>query len=140
MPHRKQEKERLAQRLKQARERAHVSLEDAAEAASVQPLAVEKWESGKSLPGLLEFRSLMECYGTMPAYVLYAAHPLELSAEQCAELAKVSKQLSPGLQAKLSVLLAIVGPGKEPVWKGVAAVAAMVFVQFFLGVELPLTS
>lgn len=116
MAQRKQDKAVIAARLRCVRERAHITIEDAAEAIKVQPLAVEKWERGSSLPSLLEFRALMELYGIMPALVLYGAHPLDLSAEQCAELLRHAKQFSPGLQAKVHLLLAIVGPGKEPAW------------------------
>lgn len=111
------EKVKLGARLRAARERAHVSVLDAATSAEVQPLALEKWERGTSLPSLLELRSLLETYGCMACDILFDENPWTMTAEQGIELSKVSRGLSPGLRAKVEVFLVMHAKGVEPVWK-----------------------
>jgi transcriptional regulator with XRE-family HTH domain len=109
------ERAQIGGRLRDARCRARVSVEDAAKAANVQPLAVKKWEKGGSLPSLLEFRELLPLYGVMACQVLFEDSPIELSREQAAELARAP--LSPALRLKVDVLLAMLARAREPVWK-----------------------
>lgn len=113
----KQDKERIGRRLREVRERAHIPVVEAAETAGVQPLAVEKWERGTSLPSLLEFRALLGLYGVMACEVLYDSNPIELAPEQAAELSRAARHFSPGLRTRVDFLLATLARGKEPVWK-----------------------
>lgn len=111
------EKARLGARLRAARERAHVTVEEAASAANVQPLAVERWEKGRALPSLVEFRELLPLYGVMACEILFDANPWELTADHMAELGRAAKGFSPSLRARVDCLLAMVAQAKEPVWK-----------------------
>lgn len=117
MSNQKMEKALLGERLRAVRERAHVGIDEAAQAAGVQPLAIEKWERGSSLPSLIEFRALLPLYGVTACEVLYEDNPIELSPEQFAELSRAARTFSPGLRARVDVLLAMYARGKEPVWK-----------------------
>lgn len=110
----------IGDRLRIVRERAHITLPEAAEAAGVQPLAVEKWERGASLPPLLEFRALLPLYGVMACEVLFDSNPLAFSQEEATELRGVAKALSPALRARVDCLLAMMAQGTEPTWKSVA--------------------
>jgi transcriptional regulator with XRE-family HTH domain len=113
----KEAKALLGSRLRAARERAHLSTDDAAEAAEVQPVAVRRWEKGTSLPSLLEFRLLLQAYGIMACDILYEENPWQLTAEQATELARAAREFSPGLRARVDLLLAMHAKGVEPVWK-----------------------
>jgi transcriptional regulator with XRE-family HTH domain len=113
----KGEKVRIAQRLKAARERAHLEVEDAAAAVGVLPLAIAKWERGVTLPSLLEFRQLLPVYGVMACEVLFDRNPWALSQEQAAELARAAKGFTPELRVKVDTLLAMIAQAKEPAWK-----------------------
>jgi transcriptional regulator with XRE-family HTH domain len=111
-------KAQLAARLKAARERAHISVEDAAAAAGVQPVAVRRWERGTAaLPSLIEFTQLLHAYGVTASDVLYDEGPRMLSSQQAIELAQAARQFSPSLRARVDVLLAMHAKGVEPVWK-----------------------
>lgn len=113
----KQVKLQIGDRLRTVRERAHITIAEAAEAAGVQPLAVEKWERGTSLPPLLEFRALLPVYGVMACELLFDSNPLTFSTEEAAELRGAAKALSPALRARVDCLLAMMSPGREPAWK-----------------------
>lgn len=117
MSNQKIEKARIGERLREARERAHITIDEAAQAAGVQPLAVEKWERGASLPTLVQFRDLLPLYGVMACQVLFEDNPMELTPEQSGELLRAARDFSPGLRSRLDVLLATFARGKEPVWK-----------------------
>lgn len=108
----------IGARMRSIRKRAHITVEEAAEAAGVQPLAVEKWERGASLPSLIELRELLPLYGVMACEVLYASNPLTFSPEESAELRAAAQVLSPALRARVDCLLAMMVKGTEPVWKG----------------------
>jgi transcriptional regulator with XRE-family HTH domain len=116
MDNQKQEKAAIGKRLRAIRQRAHISVEEAAQAATVQPLAVQKWEKGTALPSLLEFRALLQLYGVMACEVLFETSPIELSAEHVSELSKAAANFTPGLRARVDYLLAIFARGKEPEW------------------------
>jgi transcriptional regulator with XRE-family HTH domain len=113
----KTERAQIGMRLRTARERAHISIEDAAEAIGVQPLAVAKWERGTALPGLIEFRALLQTYGCMACDILFEENPWTLTPDQAAELVRVTRGASPSLRAKVDVALAMHSKGVEPVWK-----------------------
>lgn len=113
----KQDKMQIGRRLRGARERAHIHVNEAARAAGVQPLAVEKWERGTAMPTLLELRALLELYGVMACEILFDSNPIELSADQATELSRAAKDFSPGLRARVDLLLAMLSAGKEPVWR-----------------------
>lgn len=113
----KQERVKIGERLQAVRERAHLSVEDAAEAAGVLPLAVKKWERGAALPSLIEFRQLLPLYGVMACELLFDMNPWTLTPEQAGELARASKSFSPELRTKVDTLLAMMAHAKEPVWK-----------------------
>jgi transcriptional regulator with XRE-family HTH domain len=117
----KQEREKIGRRLREVRERAHIQLVEAAEAAGVQPLAIEKWERGTSLPTLIEFRALLPLYGVMACEVLFDSNPLTLSQEDAQELARASKSMSPSLRARVDWILATMSQGREPAWKTLGA-------------------
>jgi transcriptional regulator with XRE-family HTH domain len=107
----------IGARLKDLRERAHIGIADAAKAAEVQPVAVEKWERGAALPSVLELRELVQCYGVMPCEVLFERNPWELDSEAAGELARAARNFSPSLRAKIDCLLAMMARGKEPAWR-----------------------
>jgi transcriptional regulator with XRE-family HTH domain len=113
----KGERAAIGVRLQSARERANLSIEDAAKAAEVQPLAVVKWERGAALPSLLELRALLELYGVMACGILFEHNPWELQQDEMAELIRAGKDFSPSLRAKVDCLVAMLGKGKEPVWR-----------------------
>lgn len=117
MSNQKSERAKVGARLRAARERAHVTVEDAAASAEVQPLAIQKWERGTSLPSLLELRALLQTYGCMACDILFDMNPWTITSEQGAELIRASRDLSPGLRAKVDLLLAMHGRGVEPIWK-----------------------
>jgi transcriptional regulator with XRE-family HTH domain len=110
-------KKDLAARLKAARERAHISVDDAASAAGVQPIAIRRWEKGTALPSLLEFRQLLQAYGVMACDVLFDENPLTLTPSQAAELSQAARHFSPSLRLRMDLLLTMHGRGVEPVWK-----------------------
>lgn len=115
----KQLKAQIGERLRTVRERAHITVSEAARAAGVQPLAVEKWERGVSLPPLLEFRALLPVYGVMACELLFDSNPLTFSQEEAAELRQAVKPLSPSLRARVDCMLALMAEGTEPSWKKV---------------------
>jgi transcriptional regulator with XRE-family HTH domain len=110
-------KKDLAVRLKAARERAHISVEDAASAAGVQPIAIRRWERGSTLPSLLEFRLLLQAYGVMACDVLFDDSPWALSPSQAAELSHAARNFSPSLRVRMDLLLTMHARGVEPEWK-----------------------
>lgn len=116
----KQDREAIGRRLRAVRERARISTAEAASAALVQPLAVEKWERGTSLPSLIEFRALLPVYGVMACEILFEHNPLTLTVEEAGELKRAAQTLNPRLRGKVDFLLAMMGQGTEPVWKRAA--------------------
>lgn len=113
----KGERALIGARLKAARERAHIGVDDAAKAAVVQPLAIEKWERGAALPSLVEFKRLLEAYGATGSEVLYDVNPMEIAPDLVAELARAARAFSPELRAKVDCLIAMSARGVEPVWR-----------------------
>jgi transcriptional regulator with XRE-family HTH domain len=101
----KQERVAIGARLREARENAGVSLEDAAEAAGAQVAAISAWERGRSSPSLVQYKGLLACYGIMGHRVLFGAHLLELTEEEAAELQRASRSFSVGLQRRTSLWL-----------------------------------
>lgn len=120
MNNQKKDRADIGGRLRAARLRAHISVQEAAKAAAVQPVALEKWEKGGALPSLIEFRDLLPVYGVMACQVLFDDNPLELSPEHAAELTRAARSFSPGLRARVDYMLALVARGKEPEWDAVA--------------------
>jgi transcriptional regulator with XRE-family HTH domain len=110
-------KEELAARLKRARLNAHISVEDAALAADVQPLAIRRWEKAAAMPTLVQFRQLLEVYGVTACDVLYADNPWRFGPAEAAELAQAARLFSPRLRARVDLLLAMHSAGVEPIWK-----------------------
>lgn len=113
----KTEKARIGARLRVVRERAHITVEDAASAAGVQPLAVTKWERGAAQPSLVELRALMEAYGCMACDILYEENPWRLTTEESAELGRAVRGSSQRLRARVDLFLTMHTKGVEPVWK-----------------------
>lgn len=114
----KSERIRIGLRLRSSRERAHITVEEAAAALEVQPLAIERWERGAALPTLLELRRILAHYGVMACTILFEVNPWELPQDEAAELARAAKNFSPGLKARVDVLLAMMARGREPQWRG----------------------
>lgn len=117
MENQRAEKANIGRRLRAIRERAHFTIAEAAKAAGVQPLAVQKWERGTALPSIIELRELMTLYGVMAYDILYDISPLEIGPEQVRELVQASKSFSPSLRARIDFILAMFSRGKEPTWK-----------------------
>lgn len=111
----KAERAQIGERLRAARERAHISVADAAISLGVQPLAIERWERGAALPSLIEFKGVLQLYGVMACDLLFDVNPFELAPDQASELARHAKAFSAGLRARIDCLLAVMARGKEPV-------------------------
>lgn len=109
----RKEKAMIGARLREARERAKVTKEEAAEAASVQTAAVTAWERGTALPTLIQFKGLLPLYGVMSYQVLFGCMPLELLPEEAMELARAARTLTPRLRVKMDTLLAILARAKD---------------------------
>lgn len=116
----KKERVMIGERLRAARERAHLTLDEAAGATGVLPLAIQKWERGAAMPSLIEFRQLLPLYGVMACELLFDVNPWELTPEQSSELAQAAKSFSPSLRTKVDTLLAMMAKAKEPRWKTLA--------------------
>lgn len=114
----KAERALIGSRLQAARERAHISIEDAARGLEVQPLAIERWEKGAAVPSLLEFKRVLLLYGVMACDVLFEVNPFEIAPDQAAELAREAKRFSPALRARIDWLLAMMAKARDPVWRG----------------------
>jgi transcriptional regulator with XRE-family HTH domain len=112
--------QQIGARLRTVRLRAHFSVEEAAAAAGVQPLAIEKWERGGALPPLIEFRALLPLYGVTACEVLFDSSPLKFSQAEAAELRKAATSLSPALRARVDSVLGLLAQGTEPTWRMVA--------------------
>lgn len=117
MNNQRAERVAVGRRLRGARESAHLSVEDAAQASGVQALAIDKWERGAALPNLLQLRALIELYGVMACQVLYDNNPWVLPAELAAELGRAARSFSPALRTRVDVYLATHSRGVEPVFK-----------------------
>ena len=111
------ERAMIGRRLRHARERAHITVQDAAKALDVQPVAVERWERGAALPSLIEFTRAIEVYGVMASEVLFEVSPIVLSPQEAAELAARARMFSPALRSRVDCLLAMFARGREPVWR-----------------------
>jgi transcriptional regulator with XRE-family HTH domain len=111
------QKQEIGARLKAARLTAHISVEDAAAEAGVQPIAILRWEKGSALPNLVQFRTLLGTYGVMACDVLYADNPWRLGRAEAAELSRAAEGFSPALRARMQLLLAMHSTAIEPVWK-----------------------
>lgn len=107
----KQERALIGRRLRDARERAGISREEAAEVAEVQTTAIDAWERGRSAPSLVQFRELCGLYGVLACHILLGVSPYGLSQEDAKELALAARAFSPGLQAKVGLLLALATVG-----------------------------
>ena len=98
-------------RLRQARLRSRATVDEAAKAAGVQPLAVDRWEKGQALPCLVRFRSLLELYGVIPAEILFPENPYRLTRREAAELMALTRSSSPALRARIELwVTALVEP------------------------------
>lgn len=95
----------IGARLREARETAMISKEDAAESANVQVSAITAWERGTAMPNLVQVRGLLACYGLSGFKLLFGANPVELSKEEALELA--SAKFSPSLRMKMDVVIAL---------------------------------
>lgn len=116
----RQEMREIGRRLRAVRERARITVADAAQAVGVQPLAVEKWERGRTMPTLLELRRLLPVYGVTAAEVLYDRNPMTFTAEETADLSRAATALNPALRARVDTMLAVMGQAVEPAWKNAA--------------------
>lgn len=101
----KRDKAIIGARLREAREMAKVTKEDAAEAAGVQTAAITAWERGTALPNLVQVRGLLTSYGMSGFKLLFGSCPIELTQDEARELANVA--LSPRLRVKMDVVLAL---------------------------------
>jgi transcriptional regulator with XRE-family HTH domain len=99
----------IGRRLRVARERAGASIEDAAAAAYVQPVAIKAWERGKSMPCPVQFRLLLGFYGVGASTVLFDKTPYELSRAESAELLALSDGCTPALRSRLELYVALFG-------------------------------
>jgi transcriptional regulator with XRE-family HTH domain len=97
----------IGARLKEARENAGVSMEEAAEAAGAQVAAISAWERGRSLPSLIQYRDLLACYGVAGHRILFDHSPFELTQEQARELRLASHHFSPSLQTRVNVWVTV---------------------------------
>lgn len=116
----KTEREQIGRRLQAARTSAHISIQDAAQALDVQPLAIERWERGAALPSLVEFKWVLELYGVMACDVLFDVNPYLLSPEHSAELTHEARTFTPSLRSRIDSLVAMLARGREPEWRKVA--------------------
>lgn len=103
----KREKALIGARLRSARLSAQVSKEEAAAAAGAQISAVDAWERGSCLPTLTQFRGLLTCYGELAHRILFGSHPLSMSTAEVRELALAAKSFSPGLRAKMELMVSL---------------------------------
>jgi transcriptional regulator with XRE-family HTH domain len=120
MQNTKEDRVRLGARMRAARVRAHISVQDAAVSLGVQPIAIDRWERGLAMPSLVDFTRILPVYGVMACELLFERNPLELPPDQAAELAQAAKQFSPGLRTRVDCLLAMLARGREPEWRKVA--------------------
>lgn len=105
----KLERALIGRRLRQARLRSNSTIEEAAVANGVQPLAVKRWETGKAMPCLVQFRTLLGLYGTVPCDLLFESNPFRLTRGQAAELLGLSRACSPQLRGWIEFLVSSIG-------------------------------
>lgn len=101
------EKAQIGARLRSARIRAHVTQEDAAQAAGVNRTTLGNWEAGRHMPCLVQFRDLMERYGESPYRVLFGRSMFGFSDEDIAEISRESRRFSPSLQRRIELMIAV---------------------------------
>jgi transcriptional regulator with XRE-family HTH domain len=99
----------IGRRLRKARERAGCSIEEAAQLADVQPLAVQTWEKGKRTPCLVQLRMLLGLYGVTAFDVLFDENPYRIGRAEAAELLSVASKCSPAVQSRVELLIAVMG-------------------------------
>lgn len=101
----------IGSRLRKARLRCSATVEEAAKAAGVQPLAVQRWEKGQALPCLVRFRDLLALYGVIPVEILFEENPYRLTRGQVTELLSLTRSCSPALRARIELwVTAVVEP------------------------------
>jgi transcriptional regulator with XRE-family HTH domain len=103
----------IGARLQQARLRSGFTIEEAAAAADVEPLAVEAWERGRAMPCLVQLRELLQLYCVMACEILYETNPFAISREEAAELTRVSRSCSPAVQSKVDLLLTVMASPQD---------------------------
>lgn len=109
MPDRR-EKVAIGQRLRLARERAQATMEEAAEAADVQAVAIRAWEAGRTLPNLAQFRGLLTAYGDTGYKILFGANPFEIPEDELRELEQIVRQHgSTALKRRVTMLVTLLG-------------------------------
>lgn len=108
----RQERAQIAERLQAARLRAGCSISDAAEASNVLSPAIEAWESGKSRPCLVQFRSLIALYGVAGYQILFGENLFEMSRVERVELVALTKHSSPALQRRLELLFTLLAKAR----------------------------
>lgn len=114
------ERMEIGRRLREARERAHISAADASERLGVQPLAVDRWERGAAMPSLIDFKGVLQLYGVMACDILFDVNPYELAPSHVAELTRHAKNFTPSLQARMDTFMAMFAKGKEPEFRKAA--------------------
>jgi transcriptional regulator with XRE-family HTH domain len=73
----KQMRREIGERLKQARLTARLTQQDVATDFLVSRQAISSWESGKTLPDLIEFRELATLYGVSTDKILLGVECVE---------------------------------------------------------------
>lgn len=101
-------------RLRAARERIGMTQAEAAGLAGVKRPAVSNWEAGRSLPNLLQFRSLLTSYGGTAFELLYGSNPFSLTRSEAIELGQAAKGFSPGLQRRMDLMLTVLVQAEDP--------------------------
>lgn len=103
----------LGARLELARRKAGASQEEAAEAADVDPIAVESWESGRAMPSLIQFRQLVSHYGVLPGMVLFGGIPVQITRSEATEMRIAVEGCSSSVRAKVDCVLAMFAEPSE---------------------------
>jgi transcriptional regulator with XRE-family HTH domain len=97
----------IGRRLRDARERAGLSQEDAATNLDVGRGTVANWEAGRHLPNLIHFRQLLTMYVASPYQILYGSSRMRLSEAEMEELERLTAHASIGLRLKISTVLTL---------------------------------
>lgn len=97
----------IGQRMQEARTRAQVTQPEAGAIAGVSGAAVSNWEAGRSMPTVLQFRSLLIRYGDPGYKILFGENRFELTPTESKELAHRMVLFSPDLQRRMEMLLTL---------------------------------
>lgn len=102
-----EEMRQVCARMRDARLAAGITQEEAAKAVGVTRATISNQEAGRSAPSLEQFRKLIAEYGAGAHVVLYGRAPVEFGPEEIAELRAFTMGASPGLRAKLELVIAL---------------------------------